>query len=123
MKLASKILTGLVAVEHIYIMILEMFLWTTRGLKVFGMTPEFAQSTQVLAFNQGAYNGVLAAGLIWTFFIKNEEWKRNVTYFFLLAVVAMGVVGGFSAKISILYIQALPALIAFIVTWLAYRKG
>lgn len=119
MKRFSQILIGLVALEHIYIMVLETLLWTTRGLKVFSMTLEYAQTTQTLALNQGAYNGVLAAGLIWTFFIKSPEWSRNVAIFFLSAVVAMGIVGGLSAKISILGIQAAPALVALVVTILA----
>lgn len=122
MKLLSKIFIGLVAVEHVYIWVLEAFLWTSRGLKVFNMTLEYAQSTQVLALNQGYYNLVLAVGLGWTFLIKNVEWSRNVALFFLAAVTAMGIVGGLSAKISILYMQAAPAAIGLVLTYLAGRN-
>ncbi len=121
MKLASKIFVGLVAVEHLYIMVLETLLWTTRGLEVFKMTAEYAEMTKTLAFNQGWYNGFLAAGLIWTFLIKNVEWSRNIALFFLGCVVVAGIVGGLSAKISILYIQAAPAAVALLVTWMAGR--
>ena len=122
MKLFSKIMIGFVAVLHVYIWVLEVFLWTTPyGMKTFGMTPEQAQTTATLALNQGFYNLVLAVGLFWTFAIKNTEWSRNVALFFLAAVAAMGVVGGLTAKTSILFIQALPALIGFVVTYLAGR--
>ena len=63
---AANVVVALVAVIHVYILVLEMFLWTTpRGQKAFGLTPEFAQQTKVLAANQGLYNGFLAAGLFW----------------------------------------------------------
>ncbi|MCB1324846.1 MAG: DUF1304 domain-containing protein [Spirochaetales bacterium] len=123
MKLASKILIGLVALIHCYIMVLETLLWTTRGLAVFGMTAEYAEMTKVLALNQGWYNGVLAAGLIWTFFIKDIRWSRNVAYFFLAAVFVMGVVGTVSTgKINIVFVQSVPAFLGLLVTWLSSRS-
>jgi len=119
MKQFATVMIALVALEHLYILVMETMLWTTRGLKAFDMTLEYAQSTATFALNQGFYNGVLAAGLLWTFFIKNVEWSRNVALFFLGAVVAMGIVGGLSVKISILYLQAAPALVGLVATYLA----
>ena len=124
MKIAAKIFVGLVAVEHILFMILEMFLWQhpNFGLKIFHMTPEVAATSAKLAFNQGLYNGFLAAGLIWSgFFIKEMEHQFKNTLFFLLCVIVAGIVGAFTAKLSILFTQGMPALIAFILV-LAARK-
>jgi len=112
MLIASNILVALVALAHLYFLVLEMFLWTTpMGLRTFGMTPEFAKSTAVLAANQGLYNGFLAAGLIWGLFAFRRG--RAIKLFFLGCVVVAGIYGGLTAKITILYVQALPALLAF----------
>lgn len=124
MKLASLILTGFVAVEHVFILVLEMFLWKTEfGMKVFQLTPETAEITAKLAKNQGLYNGFLAAGLFWAlFFIKDQNQKFQTIMFFLICVVVAGIYGSATAKFSILFSQGLPAFLALVVHWLAYKK-
>ena len=109
----AAVLVGLVAVEHIYILILEMFLWTTpRGMKAFGTTREEAAATKSLAANQGLYNGFLAAGLIWGLVHPNELTGRSIELFFLVCVLIAALYGGATAKKSIWLVQGLPALIA-----------
>ena len=121
MKKVAAVLTAFVAIEHLYILVLEMFLWTEpAGLRAFGLTPEFAEQTAVLAANQGLYNGFLAAGLIWGLMRKDNGVAIQV--FFLSCVVIAGIFGGLTAKLSILYVQAAPALIALVVTLLAHRS-
>jgi putative membrane protein len=118
MKKIATALVAFVALEHIYILVLEMFLWTKpAGLKAFALTPEFAEQTAVLAANQGLYNGFLAAGLIWSLIRKEEGIPLRV--FFLSCVIVAGVFGAITAKPSILFVQAGPALIALGVTLLA----
>ncbi len=108
----ANILIGLVAAIHIYIVVLEMFLWTTpKGRRVFGLTAEFAQQTRVLAANQGLYNGFLAAGLIYGLAaVDGQAFKL----FFLACVIVAGVFGAATASRRILFVQALPAAIALI---------
>ena len=90
-----------------------MFAWTTKGRKIFRKYPaEFFEKTKTLAANQGLYNGFLAAGLIWTFFIEDTIWNTNVALFFLSCVSVAGVYGTFTASKKIFFVQALPALIA-----------
>ena len=111
MKTIANVLVALVAALHIGFLVLEMFLWTTPfGQSSFGMTPEQAHSTAVLAANQGLYNGFLAAGLIWGLVAKKES--SAVKVFFLGCVIVAGIFGAVTAKPSILYIQALPAVLA-----------
>ena len=120
MALLAAILTGLVALEHLGFLVLEMFLWTTPfGMRTFGLTEEFAQSSAGLAKNQGLYNGFLAAGLIWSFIIADPAWALNVGTFFLACVVVAGLYGGFTVKPSIYVVQALPALLALVAVRLA----
>ena len=121
MKLISNILIGLIALEHLYILYMEMFAWETLGKKTFkGALPdELFKPTKVLAANQGLYNGFLAAGLIWTFFISNSEWQTNISLFFLLCIIIAGLYGTFTASKKIFFVQALPATIALIVVLLA----
>ncbi|GAB3995863.1 DUF1304 domain-containing protein [Spirosoma daeguense] len=120
MKLLSEILIGLVAVEHIYILWLEMFAWTTRGRKTFrSLAPELFEPTKALAANQGLYNGFLAAGLIWSLLIQDPIWSQNVAFFFLGCVIVAGVYGALTAQKSIFYVQALPAILALVATLLA----
>ena len=108
----GNVLVGLVAAIHIYILILEMFLWTTpSGRKAFGTTPEFAQASKTLAANQGLYNGFLAAGLIWGLLVGPVAGKP-VQLFFLGCVIVAGVYGAFTASRKILFVQALPAAVA-----------
>lgn len=116
MKILATILTAFVAVEHIGILILEMFFWNHPvGQKMFNMTPEVSASSALLAMNQGLYNGFLAAGLFWGLLSGRQEIKL----FFLGCVVVAGIFGGLTAKTSILVTQALPALIAFLLVWIA----
>jgi putative membrane protein len=114
MDTIASILVGIIAAEHIYILWLEMFAWETKGKKVFrgSLRAELFGPTKTLAANQGLYNGFLAAGLIWTFFIDDAEWKSNISIFFLCCVVTAGVYGALSASKKIFFIQALPAIIA-----------
>jgi len=115
MSTLAKILIALIALEHIYILVLEMFLWTTpRGRKAFGMTPEFAEQTKVLAANQGLYNGFLAAGLIWSL-LAPPAYATQLALFFLGCVLIAGLYGGATANKRIWYVQALPAAIALVV--------
>ncbi len=112
MSLAAAILIGVIAAIHLYILWFEMFAWTTRGRKVFRHFPkELFEPTRPMAANQGLYNGFLAAGLIWTFFIDNPEWKINVALFFLGCVAVAGIFGALTASKKIFFVQALPALI------------
>lgn len=112
------VLTAFVALEHLGILVLEMFLWDQPiGLKVFAMTPEVAAASKVLAMNQGLYNGFLAAGLIWGLGSR----RRDVSGFFLGCIVIAGLFGGLTAKTSIMFTQGLPALIALLCTVLAPR--
>ena len=116
MKLLSQILIALVAIEHLYILWLEMFAWTTAGRRTFrSLRSDLFEPTKALAANQGLYNGFLAAGLIWSLFIADPVWSKNVAIFFLGCVIVAGIYGGASAQKSIFYIQGLPAIIALVV--------
>jgi len=107
-------LTGLVALLHVYFMILEMFLWATPfGQKTFGRTAEEQNATASLAKNQGLYNGFLAAGLVWSF-IAEPTMAYALRLFFLGCVLIAGIYGSVTASKKILYVQALPALLALI---------
>ncbi len=110
------ILTAIVAVEHIYILWMEMFAWETVGKKTFGksLPHELFKPTKGLAANQGLYNGFLAAGLIWSFLIDNAEWSFNVRLFFLGCVAVAGIFGALTASKKIFVVQALPALLAIL---------
>lgn len=113
MKLIAQILIGLVAIEHIYILWLEMFAWTTQGRKTFkSFPPDLFEKTKSLAANQGLYNGFLAAGLIWSLLIQDVAWRVYVACFFLGCVIVAGIFGALTAQRSIFYVQALPALLA-----------
>jgi putative membrane protein len=118
MTLVANILTAVIAILHLWFLVLEMFLWNHPvGRKTFGMTKEVSESSAMLAANQGLYNGFLAAGLIWG--LISGEFP--VKLFFLMCVLIAGVFGGFTAKRSILYVQALPALVALILLYLGNR--
>jgi putative membrane protein len=117
MQILSLILIGFVALEHLYILWLEMFAWETRGRVVFkgSLKDELFTPTKILAANQGLYNGFLAAGLIWSLLISDADWSRNIAVFFLICVVIAGVFGAFTASRKIFYVQSLPALLALAV--------
>jgi putative membrane protein len=107
----------LVALLHVYILVLEMFLWDKpRGMKAFGLTPEFAAQTKTLAANQGLYNGFLAAGLFWGLFLGPEGFGIKV--FFLLCVLVAGLYGAATASRRILFVQALPAAVGLVLLYL-----
>ena len=111
----AQIFTGLVALEHIYILWMEMFAWETAGKKTFKSLPaELFRPTKGLAANQGLYNGFLAAGLIWSLIIKDPQWAFNVRIFFLACVVVAGIFGALTASRKIFFFQALPALTAML---------
>jgi putative membrane protein len=115
MEIVVQILVGIVAAFHLYVMWLEMFAWTTRGPKVFSQFPkELFPATKTLAANQGLYNGFLAAGLIWSYFIYNTEWQFHVRLFFLGCVAVAGIYGGFTASKKIFFVQGLPAIITIV---------
>ena len=111
----GTILIALIAILHVYILVLEMFLWEKPyGLKAFGNTLEKAQLTRVLAQNQGLYNGFLAAGLFWSL-LAPTACAVAIANFFLGCVLVAGIYGGLTASKKIIYIQAVPALITLIV--------
>ena len=116
MQTVSAIAALLVAAIHVYILVLEMFLWDTpKGRKAFGTTAEFSAASRVLAANQGLYNGFLAAGLLWGVLLGGAQ-GRDVTIFFLGCVIVAGLYGAATASKKILYVQALPAIIALALT-------
>jgi len=114
MPVLAQLLVALVALEHIYILWLEMFAWESRGKKVFkgALKEEYFAPTKVLAANQGLYNGFLAAGLIWALLIADPLWSGKVALFFLACVVVAGVYGAATASRKIFFVQAVPALLA-----------
>ena len=114
MHLLAKILVAVVALEHLYILWLEMFAWETQGRKVFrgSLRQDMFGPTKVLAANQGLYNGFLAAGLVWSLVIGDAAWAKNVALFFLGCVIVAGLYGGMTASRRIVYVQAVPAAVA-----------
>ncbi len=116
MVLITKILVVLVAALHVYIMYFEMFAWDTIGKKLFGksLPAEVFPHTKTLAANQGLYNGFLAAGLIWSLFITDTTWQKNIAVFFLTCILIAGIYGGFTASRRIFTSQALPAALALL---------
>jgi len=109
MKIAADIGVGLVALLHVYFLVLEMFLWDKpKGMKTFGLTPEKAAMTKSLAMNQGLYNGFLAAGLAWGIWADLFQVK----VFFLGCVIIAGVFGAATASRKILWVQAVPGVLA-----------
>jgi putative membrane protein len=106
----ANVFVALMALLHVYILVLEMFLWTTRrGRRAFGTTAEFAEASKVLAANQGLYNGFLAAGLAWGLYLGAEG--HGIKLFFLGCILVAGLYGGLTATRKILFIQAIPAAI------------
>ncbi len=120
MSLIANVVVALIAALHVYILVLEMFLWSTpKGLKAFGMTPEQAAATKVLAANQGLYNGFLAAGLAWGLLLGAGAQGQAVKIFFLACVLVAGLYGGATANKRIYFIQALPAAVGLALVLLA----
>ncbi len=118
MPIAVNIVVALVALLHVYFLVLEMFLWTKpAGLKAFGLKPEQAEASKVLAANQGLYNGFLAAGLMWGLWLGTPG--NAIKVFFLGCVLVAGVYGAATASRKILFVQALPAAIGLALVWLS----
>ena len=121
MSSASQVLTALVALLHVYFLVLEMFLWTTPyAQKNFGRSEKEQLESKVLAANQGLYNGFLAAGLVWSL-VASEPTAYLARLFFLVCVVIAGLYGAATASKKILFAQAMPAALALVITWLAYH--
>lgn len=117
--LIFHILSVLVAILHLWFMILEMFLWTKPlGLAAFRQTLAQAEVTKVLAMNQGLYNGFLSAGILWGLFFQNAE----VVCFFIVCVLVAGIFGALTANKKILYVQGFPALLTLLFYFLAHRS-
>lgn len=117
MTFLTTVLIAIVAFEHIYFLILEMFMWTKpKTMRAFGLkSKEFAEDTKVLAANQGLYNGFLAAGLIFSIIQKDI----TLAIFFLVCVTIAGIYGSYSTKkIKLFYVQAIPAILALISSFL-----
>ena len=118
MQIAANIAVGLVAVMHLYFLVLEMFFWDKPlGRRTFGLTPEFAAASKSLAANQGLYNGFLAAGLVWG--LSLGAAGDSIKIFFLGCVIVAGVFGAVTASRKILWVQALPGAIAAALVFLA----
>jgi putative membrane protein len=121
MAVVAIVLAGIVALEHLYIMVMEMFLWTSsRTRRTFGTTEEFARATRSLAANQGLYNGFLAAGILWGLLYPDETTGYQIQAFFLVCVWIAAIYGAWTVKKRILYVQGIPAaaaLIAILALW------
>ena len=114
--LVANSLVVLVALLHLYFLVLEMFLWTKpMGRKAFGLTESFANETRALAANQGLYNGFLSAGLLWGVLLGADGFPQKV--FFLTCVIVAGIFGAVTASRKILWVQAMPAIITLAVVW------
>jgi putative membrane protein len=119
MNLAASIVTGVVALLHTWFLILEMFLWKKPlGLKTFGMDAARAETTAVLAANQGLYNGFLVAGLVWALVHPDPAVGVQLARFFLGCVIVAGLYGAYSVSPRIMIIQGVPAIIALALTFL-----
>jgi putative membrane protein len=109
----ANLLVAIVALLHIYFLVLEMFLWTKpTGLRTFKLTPEFAQASKTLAANQGLYNGFLAAGLLWGVFAPVGGYSFKL--FFLGCVIVAGLYGAGTVGRKILFVQAIPGFVALV---------
>lgn len=119
MTVVAQVLVALVALLHVGFLILEMVLWTKpAGRQAFGLDRDFAEQTKALAANQGLYNGFLAAGLIWSLFIGDPAWAKNVATCFLLFVLVAGAYGAATASPRIFLVQGVPALLGLAAVWL-----
>ena len=120
MRAVATVLIVVVAAMHVYFLVLEMFLWRTPfGRRTFRTTAEVAESSAVLAANQGLYNGFLAAGLVWTLVWYGVVGGRAILTFFLACIVVAGIFGGLTVSRRIVLVQAVPAAIAAALLWLS----
>ena len=123
MSVVAKIVIAIVALLHLYIAWFEMFAWTTRGPVVFSSFPkDLFEPTTAMAANQGLYNAFLAAGLIWSLFIKDPLWHKRVAICFLLMVAIAGIFGAATVTPRILFVQTVPALLGIVLVLLSSRK-
>ena len=121
MSVIARLLVAALAALHAYFLYVEMFAWTSpRTIRAFGMTAEFAQSSKILAANQGLYNGFLAAGLLWAA-VAPAIYARPLALFFAGCALVAGVYGGLTGANSILLFQALPAAIALFAVFSSER--
>lgn len=109
-------LVGIVALEHLYILYIELFAWTTKGRRIFkGTLPdELFEHTKGIAANLGLYNGFLAAGLIWSYFVETPEWSTQIRIFFLGCIIVVALFGAFRSSPMILLKQGVPALLSIV---------
>lgn len=117
----ANVIVALLALLHIYILILEMFFWgSPTSQRAFGLTPELAEQTAAMAANQGLYNGFLAAGLLWGLALGSRG--RSIKIFFLICIFVAGVFGAVTVNPRILFIQAVPAALGLFFMWRAQTK-
>ena len=122
MTTIANIAVLFVAFLHLCFLVLEMFFWDAPlGLKLFGMAPEYAATTKTLAANQGLYNGIFVAGLLWSLWLGAAGYPTKI--FFLVAIVAVGMFGGWTVSRKILWVQAFPGLVAMALVLLSESQG
>ena len=122
MRKTAVVLTGLIAVQHLWFLVLEMFLWTRPlGLQTFQSTQEFANQSAPLAMNQGLYNGFLAAGLVWSLFSQSPIFALQVRRFFLGCIAIAGIFGGLTVGPPLFFVQGLPALLTLTLVLVSER--
>ena len=121
MVLLINLLVAIIALEHLWFLFIEMFLWTKPlGRKIFKLDPDFAQKSASLAANQGLYNGFLSAGLLWSLCTSSEEFALSLKVFFLSCVLVAGLYGAYSVGKTILWVQALPAALTLALIYFLY---
>lgn len=124
MSKIAAIFVTLVALIHTYIAWFEIFAWESRGPRVFStFPPELFPQTTALAANQGLYNGFLAAGLIWSLFIRDAQWQRKIATCFLVFVAIAGIFGAVTADTKTIFVQLIPASIGIICVWLVKPRS
>lgn len=114
--LIANVLTVLVAIEHLYILWMEMFAWETIGKRTFkeSLPENLFKPTKKMAANQGLYNGFLVVGLVWSFLISDVIWSENIRLFFLGCVAVAGIYGAITSSPKIFVIQAMPAMVSIV---------
>lgn len=118
--IVAKVVAAIVAIEHLYILWIEMFAWETKGKSTFQSLPDHLfKDTKGLAANQGLYNGFLAAGLIWSLLISDSLWQKHIALFFLGCIIVAATFGAITADRSIFFKQGLPAILGFILVLLS----
>ena len=122
MRFAANAVVALIGLLHVWILVLEMFLWDKPyGRRAFGLSEEKARMTKVLAANQGLYNGFLAAGLVWG--LSLGSGGLDIKTFFLGCVVIAGLFGAFTVSRKILFVQAVPAVLGLLLLWIPHSFG